>query len=173
MGGPPLRRRSLLAALAALLALLAAALLGRLAPMRWLAQRLGPRGAQDELRAILLAHFPYLKIGPEVADAWLRDLERREGGLPDPGSLPGDFALRFLLSTDFFQSGADESRPLRYAALYDPWASPCYNPLLRPEARASLSELPRPRAMNPPASASQPASAPAPAASPSRKAGLA
>jgi hypothetical protein len=170
-GGPPLRRRSLLAALAALLGLLAAARLGLLAPLRWLAPRAG--GAQAELRALLLAHFPYLKIGPEVADAWLRDLERRGRGLPDPAALPSDLALRFLLSTDFFQGGADPARPLRYAAFYDPWATPCYNPLLRPEARGEVGEARRPRATKPPASASHAANATPPAASPIRKAGLA
>ena len=36
---------------------------------------------------------------------------------------------RFLLSTDFFQHGGDESRALRYVAYFDPYRSPCYNPL--------------------------------------------
>jgi hypothetical protein len=34
----------------------------------------------------------------------------------------------FLLSTDFFPD-ADEARPLRYVAYYDPYISVCYNPL--------------------------------------------
>jgi hypothetical protein len=172
-GGPRIGRRGLLGALAAGLALAAAALPGGLAPLRWLARRIGGRGARAELRALLLAHFPYLRIDAEVADAWLRDLERRGGGLPDPAALPSDLALRFLLSTDFFQGGADPARPLRYAAFYDPWATPCYNPLLRPEARGEVGEARRPRATKPPASASHAANATPPAASPIRKAGLA
>ncbi|PRQ04680.1 hypothetical protein ENSA5_05940 [Enhygromyxa salina] len=34
----------------------------------------------------------------------------------------------FLLSTDFFPA-ADESKPLRFVAYYDPYISVCYNPL--------------------------------------------
>ena len=36
---------------------------------------------------------------------------------------------RFLLSTDFFRHGGDESRALRYVAYFDPYRSPCANPL--------------------------------------------
>lgn len=35
----------------------------------------------------------------------------------------------YLLSTDFFQNGEDERRPLRYLVFYDPQTTPCYNPL--------------------------------------------
>ena len=37
-------------------------------------------------------------------------------------------AQNFLLSTDFFPA-ADESKPLRFVAYYDPYISVCYNPL--------------------------------------------
>ena len=37
---------------------------------------------------------------------------------------------RFLLSTDFFNDDAGGSRPLRFAAYYDPYVNPCYNPLV-------------------------------------------
>ena len=39
--------------------------------------------------------------------------------------------MRFLLSTDFFRYGADETRSLEYLAYYDPYISPCYNPTIR------------------------------------------
>ena len=35
----------------------------------------------------------------------------------------------FLLSTNFFLNGADESMPVHYMMLYHPYASPCWNPL--------------------------------------------
>ncbi len=35
---------------------------------------------------------------------------------------------RFLLSTDFFQHGGDETRTVRYVSYYDPYRSPCWNP---------------------------------------------
>ena len=37
----------------------------------------------------------------------------------------------FLLSTDFFQNGMREDRPLQYVTFYFPYKSPCYNPLVR------------------------------------------
>jgi hypothetical protein len=37
----------------------------------------------------------------------------------------------FLLGTDFFASGADESRPIRYLGYPDPYVRPCGNPLAR------------------------------------------
>ena len=39
------------------------------------------------------------------------------------------FATRFLMSTDFFMYGADESRPINYVMFYHPYRSPCWNPL--------------------------------------------
>ena len=33
----------------------------------------------------------------------------------------------FLLSTDFFQNGADENKPLNYLGFYDPYKRPCAN----------------------------------------------
>ena len=39
--------------------------------------------------------------------------------------------MNYLSSTDFFINDADESRPVRFVALYDPYVSPCYNPFRR------------------------------------------
>ncbi|MBA3588014.1 hypothetical protein [Methylibium sp.] len=38
----------------------------------------------------------------------------------------------YLLSTDFFLGGADESRPVSYLSFYDPYASVCRNPFMGP-----------------------------------------
>ncbi len=35
----------------------------------------------------------------------------------------------FLMSTDFFRNGADETKPVKYLFYYDPYAAPCQNPL--------------------------------------------
>lgn len=40
-------------------------------------------------------------------------------------------ARDFLLSTDFFQTGADEDRPLQYMGYYHPLARPCQNPFFK------------------------------------------
>lgn len=37
----------------------------------------------------------------------------------------------YLLSTDFFQNGADEERPIRYLGFYDPYRALCRNGLSR------------------------------------------
>lgn len=42
------------------------------------------------------------------------------------GSLDYDICSRFLLSTDFFPKGADESRPLKYLSFHNPFAG-CMN----------------------------------------------
>jgi len=39
-----------------------------------------------------------------------------------------DVVSAFLLSTDFFWRGADETRELVYAGFYDPYYRPCQNP---------------------------------------------
>lgn len=47
-----------------------------------------------------------------------------------PGALEPMAAI-FLLSTDFFVNGADESKPVRYKQFFHPYVSPCWNPLNR------------------------------------------
>lgn len=39
------------------------------------------------------------------------------------------FAMTFLMSTDFFLHGADESRPVNYVMFFHPYRSPCWNPV--------------------------------------------
>ena len=41
--------------------------------------------------------------------------------------LEDNVVTRFLMSTDFFQHGADENRPVRYLAFYDPPTTACQN----------------------------------------------
>ena len=42
-----------------------------------------------------------------------------------------DVVGKFLLSTDFFWRGADESREIVYVGYYDPYGRPCQNPFAR------------------------------------------
>lgn len=37
----------------------------------------------------------------------------------------------FLLSTNFFREGADETKPVKYLFYYDPYKAPCQNPLVK------------------------------------------
>ncbi|MDM8568602.1 hypothetical protein QUF50_03630 [Thiotrichales bacterium HSG1] len=37
----------------------------------------------------------------------------------------------FLLSSNFFREGADETKPVKYLFYYDPYQAPCQNPLAK------------------------------------------
>ena len=66
------------------------------------------------------------RLEAEVLDSFVQDFEAVNGPWrPTSDTSP---SMLFLASTDFFQTGADESRPLRYVAYFDPYRSPCYNP---------------------------------------------
>jgi hypothetical protein len=44
--------------------------------------------------------------------------------------------MTFLMSTDFFLNGADESQPVRFRQFYHPYVSPCWSPLIKaPQSR--------------------------------------
>jgi hypothetical protein len=64
---------------------------------------------------------------PIVRPHWQRWLRGRDGRHFE--SVLAQVAGMFLLSTDFFLNGADESRPVRYVRFYNPYKSPCWNPL--------------------------------------------
>ncbi len=94
----------------------------------WLARRDGSGSghAYGRYEGIIRRHLPTLKIDSSVivqfAEAWEQHNGPYEG---DEERL----AMKFLLSTDFFAHGEDESRPLNFAMLYDPYVVPCGNPL--------------------------------------------
>jgi hypothetical protein len=62
---------------------------------------------------------------------YIRDFERHVGPLAGVHAWPIDVYTRYLLSTDFFRNGADESRRVRYLSFYHPYVTICYNPLAR------------------------------------------
>lgn len=81
---------------------------------------------------VIREHFAYLSIDPDGLRRFLREYRRAIG----PPTLDGGQATRhfldtFLMSTDFFRQGADESRTIHYTMLYDVYTNPCYNPLPR------------------------------------------
>lgn len=96
---------------------------------------------QDELLAYLRAHFAHLNVPDETVLSFLeaylthfepvaRNFEGQESfaarTMPDLDE--PSLAMRFLLSTDWFEH-EDSARSLAFRALYDPYVSPCYNPL--------------------------------------------
>ena len=99
--------------------------------LSWLTSCSGEEASQpirptSELVGALREHFHYLHFDDAVAEAFEHDFERVFGAW-QPGT-SAKLNTRFLASTDFFQTGADESRPLQYAQFFDPYISPCYNP---------------------------------------------
>jgi len=47
---------------------------------------------------------------------------------PEHSYLVTDLIESYLLSTDFFINKMDESKPLKYLGLYNPYTKPCFNP---------------------------------------------
>jgi len=79
----------------------------------------------------LRSHFAYLDLDPEGVTRYFADCERYRGGFSRRMPLPPDVYTNYLMSTDFFRSGADQSRRVRYVGYYDPAVTPCNNPLAR------------------------------------------
>ena len=74
---------------------------------------------------LLRYRLHYLNFSRDVLAQFLAAYSR------DPRPLAAKRAsihLNFLLSTDFFQNGADESRALSFTAYPNPYDAPCNNP---------------------------------------------
>jgi hypothetical protein len=74
-------------------------------------------------------HFDYLQFQPGTTERFVADFERTIGIVPVATS---GVYMRFLLSTDFFQHGADQTRVVGYHLFYEPSVTLCYNPLSAP-----------------------------------------
>jgi hypothetical protein len=103
----------------------------------WLAWRnsLFDRGTARLLAIVLTpqqrlrAHFRYLDLDSGGVDQYFADYQRFQGKLSRRSPLPAEVFTHYLLSTDFFRYGADETRRVRYVGFYDPYTTPCNNPL--------------------------------------------
>lgn len=84
-----------------------------------------------EIADRLRERFDGLDLDDAVLSAFSRDYLREYGPPGGASWQRDDPCQKFLLSTDFFQTGADESRSPRYVRLYDAYRSPCYQPLSR------------------------------------------
>jgi len=81
---------------------------------------------------LIRGHFAYLTIDADGLRRFRREYRRVFG----PSTFDGEEEVRhlldtFLMSTDFFLHGADETRTIRYTTFYDVYTNPCYNPLPR------------------------------------------
>ncbi len=64
-----------------------------------------------------------------MAEGRLAERDRWSGARLE--ALEERICTAFLMSSDFFKNGADESRPVRYLALYEPTRIGCANPFAR------------------------------------------
>ena len=94
-----------------------------------------PLDPWTELTAATLRRLlPYLQLDDDGLARFGRDLRAAGGRDLLRRADAGDARARewlgqqFLLSSDFFWNGADESRPVGYRAYYDPYAQACANP---------------------------------------------
>ena len=104
-------------------------------------RRREPRGSA--IARVLEDSLGYLQIVEEDRERFARDFARgapmAEGRLAERNRWSGArlealeerICTSFLMSSDFFRNGADESRPVRYLALYDPPKVGCTNPFAR------------------------------------------
>lgn len=88
------------------------------------------RRPEDRLRS----HFSYLALDMGGVEQYFADHQRAFGPLPRHLPLSPDFCTRYLMSTDFFRHGADESRLVRYVGFYDPDRTACNNPFAQFDA---------------------------------------
>lgn len=84
---------------------------------------------QDVLARRLSAKFAGLALTPGATAAFAAAYVEQHGE-----QAAGAFdaaADRFLRSTDLFANGVDSDEPVDFITLYDPYASPCFNPVAR------------------------------------------
>ena len=73
-----------------------------------------------ELQLMALFSLPYRYVTPYPFLKQGHSLRRLESNV----------VSRYLLSTDFFEHGADESRTVRYVEFHDPYSVACRNPFV-------------------------------------------
>jgi hypothetical protein len=103
--------------------------------------RKGPRGSA--VARVLETNLGYLQTSEEDRERFARDFAAEapmaEGRLTGRDRWSGArvealeerICAAFLMSSDFFRNGADEKRPVRYLALYEPTKVGCTNPFAR------------------------------------------
>jgi hypothetical protein len=88
----------------------------------------GYRYPHADLASAITKHYHYLTLDADGVDRFAQLYTKNFGAKTWKTSLEDAFE-RFLLSTDFFQNGADESKHVRFIMMYDPHRTVCFNPL--------------------------------------------
>lgn len=83
----------------------------------------------------IVRHFDYLTLDRAGVERYVREYERVFGRAElRHVARNQELYTKYLMSTDFFLNGADERRVVRFVALYHPYTTPCWNPLVPPGA---------------------------------------
>jgi hypothetical protein len=90
--------------------------------------------AKDQVSALLAKRPTWNRLKFHFFSAFSNSFSRWDRSTDKRSRLQrvvDDFSSTYLLSSDFFLKGADESRTVHYIAFYDP-QRPCGNPFARP-----------------------------------------
>ncbi len=88
---------------------------------------LGMTGSAEEIASRVREALPFLKLDPPSVTTFASELvAARESGDMKPIYWL-DLGRRYLLSSDFFDNGADVAKPVRFVLFYDPYSAPCYS----------------------------------------------
>ncbi len=93
---------------------------------------LGMTGNAEEIAARVHKSLPFLKLDPSGVAKFAHELvaAREKGDMKPIYWL--DLAHRYLLSSDFFDNGADLAKPVKFVLFYEPYLTPCFNPFASP-----------------------------------------
>jgi hypothetical protein len=91
--------------------------------------------ARDQIGTLLAKRPTWKRVQTRLRSALLKPVVVHYGGSNDTRTrrerIEDNLATVYLLSSDFFVHGADESRTVQYVNLYDPMRA-CGNPFARP-----------------------------------------
>jgi hypothetical protein len=73
-------------------------------------------------------YYHYLKLDESGVRAFVTAHQSSSNAAETGERARADTMSRYLLSTDFFRHGSDESRIVRFVAYHDPVTAPCLNP---------------------------------------------
>ncbi len=99
---------------------------------------------EEALAGLLVKEFDYLKLDLEGVKTFIKEftnanpysmlelIKLRAFYLMDlkihQSEMVTELAINYIKSTDFFLNRMDESRPVKYLGLYNPYRTPCANP---------------------------------------------
>ena len=85
----------------------------------------------DRFAADFVERLPPIPPGTRQRLTWLAWAYPAYARVFRPSELETEMVTSFLLGSDFFRRGTDETRVVRYIGFYDPYSMVCGNPFAR------------------------------------------